>query len=98
MRTASCFKFSALAVVMILMLSIGGCATVSTLGLPLHERKPLVMSGTRLNMAALRKDTRIADRFGVSAPDYPLLDIPFSATLDVLSLGYTVPVALFNWH
>lgn len=98
MRTASCFKSSARVALVTVMLSIGGCATVSTLGQPLHERKPLVMSGTRLNIAALRKDTRIAERFGVSAPDYPLLDIPFSATLDVLSLSYTVPVALFNWH
>lgn len=74
---------------------LGGCATTSTLSQPVHERKPLVMSGVRLNLASLRKENAIRDRFGVSPPNYPLIDLPFSAFFDSLVLWYTVPVALF---
>lgn len=74
---------------------ISGCATTSTLSQPVHERKPLVMSGVRLNIASLRNEAAVADRFGVSPPSYPLLDLPFSAFFDLLVIGYTVPVALF---
>ncbi len=72
-----------------------GCATTSTLSQPAYERKPLVMSGVRLNLASLRKEASVNERFGVNPPDYPLLDLPFSTFLDVVSLSYTVPVALF---
>jgi uncharacterized protein YceK len=53
------------------------------------------MSGVRLNIASLRNEAAVADRFGVSPPSYPLLDLPFSAFFDLLVIGYTVPVALF---
>lgn len=76
----------------------GGCATTSTLSQPAHERKPLVMSGFRLDLASLRNDAAVTERFGVSPPAYPLLDLPFSAVLDFFALGYTVPVALFYGH
>lgn len=71
-----------------------GCATMSTLSQPAYERKPLVMSGVRLNLASLRDDAAVVERFGVNPPDYPLLDLPFSAVFDMFVLGYTVPVAL----
>lgn len=77
-----------------LSFSMGGCATTSTLNQPLHKNKPLVMSGARLDLAALRDDVVITERFGVAPPDYPLLDLPFSTALDLIVLGYTVPVAL----
>ena len=79
-----------------LLLSTSGCATVSTLGQPAHEGHPLVMSGVRLDLAALKHDAAVNERFGVSPPDYPLLDLPFSARLDTLMLGYTLPVAWFR--
>ncbi|MGQ7845186.1 YceK/YidQ family lipoprotein [Granulosicoccus sp. 3-233] len=56
------------------------------------------MSGVRLDLASLRDESAITERFGVSPPAYPLLDLPFSAALDVFVLGYTVPVALFYQH
>lgn len=80
---------------LLLLISVSGCATTSTLNQPLHERKPLVMSGVRLDLATLRNEAEITERFGVSPPAYPLLDLPFSAALDLFVLGYTVPVALF---
>lgn len=73
----------------------GGCATTSTLSQPAHERKPLVMSGVRLDLASSRNEAAVTERFGVSPPSYPLMDLPFSAALDLMVLGYTVPVALF---
>lgn len=79
-----------------LAFSMGGCATTSTLGQPAHERKPLVMSGARLDLASLRNEALVAERFGVEPPAYPLLDLPFSVVLDFFVLGYTVPVALFR--
>lgn len=93
MKTLKNFKLPLL--LMMLLLS-AVCATTSTLSQPVHERKPLVMSGTRLNLAALRNEAAVLDRFGVSAPDYPLLDLPFSTFLDVVVIWYTLPVALIN--
>ncbi|NND89481.1 MAG: YceK/YidQ family lipoprotein [Granulosicoccus sp.] len=81
-----------------LLIAVGGCATISTLSQPTHKRKPLVMSGVRLDLASLRNDAAATERFGVSPPVYPLLDLPFSAVFDVLALGYTVPVAWFYRH
>ena len=80
---------------LIILLSISGCATTSTLNQADHKGKPLVFSGTRLDIAALRDEPNLKKRFGVSAPKYPLLDLPFSGFLDIFVLGYTVPVALF---
>ena len=43
--------FNLLVLPTVLILS-AGCATTSTLNQPAHERKPLVMSGTRLDLAS----------------------------------------------
>ena len=82
------------------MLLVGGCATTSTLSQPAHERKPVVMSGSRLNIASLGNVSDIRTKYGVAPPEYPLLDLPFSVFLDLLALGYSVPVALFygRWN
>ncbi len=87
--------FNLLILSAVLILS-AGCATTSTLNRPAHERKPLVMSGTRLDLASLRNEAAATEKFGVSPPTYPLLDLPFSVVLDSMVLGYTVPVALFR--
>ena len=84
-----------LQVLLVLIVFLGGCATTSTLSQPAHERKPLVMSGFRLDLASLSNNAAAIERFGVSPPSYPLLDLPFSAVFDLFALGYTVPVALF---
>lgn len=76
-----------------LLLLTNGCSTISTLSQPVHAGKPLVMSGSRLNITALREHASVKERFGVSPPRYPLLDLPFSALLDMVVLGYTLPVA-----
>ncbi len=58
------FNLSALLTVLLLS---SGCATTSTLSQPAHERKPLVMSGARLDLASLRNEAAVTERFGVSA-------------------------------
>ena len=88
-------KFNLRIVIMAFMLVLSGCATTSTLYQPAHERKPLVMSGTRLNIASLQNESDLKETYGVSPTDFPLLDLPFSAFFDIMALGYTVPVALF---
>ena len=87
-----------LSVLLTVLLLSTGCATTSTLSQAAHERKPLVMSGVRLDFASLRNEATVTERFGVSPPTYPLLDLPFSAVFDLIALGYTVPVALFYGH
>ena len=54
------------------------------------------MSGARLNLISMQDNAVVIEKFGVAAPAYPLLDLPFSALLDLIVLGYTVPVALFH--
>ena len=51
------------------------------------------MSGTRFDLAALEDRERAEQRFGTPPPSYPMLDLPFSATLDFLALGFTLPTA-----
>ena len=54
------------------------------------------MSGTRANLAALRRWELAADGPGPAAgtpPAGPLLDLLPSAALDVLALGVTAPTA-----
>lgn len=60
------------------------------------RKKPLVMSGVRLNISSLRNDTAVDEKFGVTPPPYPLLELPLSTFFDLLVIGFTVPVALFN--
>lgn len=54
----------------------------------------MVMSGSWLNVASLRNVPDLQAKYGVVAPEYPVLDLPFIAFLDVLVLGYSVPFAL----
>ena len=69
-----------------------GCATVASLNDPL-DGGPIVMSGTRLDLAALEDRARAAARFDAEPPRWPLLDLPFSAALDLFALGFTLPAA-----
>ena len=69
-----------------------GCATVRSLDGPLTDGRPLVMSGTRANLAALRRGGLASDD-PAGPPLRALADLPFSATLDVLVLGFTLPTA-----
>jgi len=58
MKALSYFK---LPLLLTMLLFLGGCATTSTLSQPVHENKPLVMSGVRLNLASLRNDAAVSE-------------------------------------
>jgi len=75
------------------VLGTSGCATVAPLNGPLTDGRPLVMSGTRFNLAALENRDHAERRFGTPPLRYPMLDLPFSGSLDFFALGFTLPVA-----
>ncbi len=83
----------ALCLLVIATLGTSGCGTIASLNGPLIDGRPLVMSGTRFDLAALRSREHAEQRFGTPPPTYPLLDLPFSVTLDVFALGFTLPTA-----
>ncbi len=66
-----------LSVLLTVLLLSTGCATTSTLSQAAHERKPLVMSGVRLDFASLRNEATVTERFGVSPPTALIIDEPF---------------------
>ncbi len=80
----------ALAALLLCGASLGsGCATITTL----HADKPnapLIYAGTRLDWYVLNDGCCPAERFGTEAPEYPALDIPFSALLDTLFLPFAL--------
>ncbi|NBA97497.1 YceK/YidQ family lipoprotein [Pseudomonas sp. R5(2019)] len=70
-----------------------GCATVSTLNAA-KPGAPIVYSGTRLDLYAMKGGCCPEDRFGVAAPRYPALDLPGSALLDTVLLPLSVLTVL----
>ncbi|SNS41326.1 Uncharacterized conserved protein YceK [Pseudomonas japonica] len=75
------------------VLAVSGCATVRTLDAA-KPGAPVVYSGTRLDLYALKGGCCAQDRFGAEAPAYPGLDLPGSALLDTLLLPLSVLTAL----
>ena len=78
---------------LLMLLHVGGCASVRTLDAA-KPGAPVVYSGTRLDWYALQGGCCAMDRFGVSAPAYPGLDLPASALLDTLLLPLSVLTVL----
>lgn len=87
-------KFKAL-VLLLVSNCFFGCASIQSLS-EHRTGGPLVMSGTRLNIASLsnQPDKQIEERFNCQAVAHPVLDIPFSLLSDVFLLAATVPSAL----
>lgn len=57
------------------LIALQGCATVRTLDAA-KPGAPVVYSGTRLDLYALKGGCCPLDRFGAEAPTYPGLDLP----------------------
>jgi uncharacterized protein YceK len=74
---------------------VSGCAAYRTLA-DAELGSPKVMSGTRLDAAALARDDVAQRRFKSPPPAYPGLDLPFSAALDIIALPVTVPAAAYE--
>ncbi|AGI22696.1 YceK/YidQ family lipoprotein [Pseudomonas sp. MT3] len=77
----------------LLLLQLGGCATVKTLNAGKPDA-PLIYAGTRLDWYSLQGGCCPMDRFGVEAPAYPGLDLPGSALLDTLLLPFSIAAEL----
>ena len=72
-----------------------GCATYRTV----EEARPgsvKVLSGTRLDVRALRGETAMTGRFTALPPAHPALDLPFSFVLDMVFLPVTTSAALYE--
>ncbi|WP_025129314.1 YceK/YidQ family lipoprotein [Pseudomonas sp. PH1b] len=78
---------------LLVVLQVGGCATVRTLNAA-QPGAPVVYSGTRLDLYALQGGCCAMDRFGAAAPSYPGADLPASALLDTLLLPLSVLTVL----
>ena len=80
------------ALLVILALQLGGCATARTLDAA-QPGAPVVYAGTRLDLYAMQGGCCAMDRFGAHAPSYPGLDLPASALLDTLLLPLSLLTA-----
>ncbi|QJI31224.1 YceK/YidQ family lipoprotein [Pseudomonas sp. ADAK18] len=81
------------ALMVVLALQLGGCATARTLNAA-QLGAPVVYSGTRLDLYAMQGGCCAMDRFGAEAPSYPGVDLPASALLDTLLLPLSVLTVL----
>ena len=64
------------------VMPMSGCATVRRLS-GYQPGDPVLMSGTRLDTAAIGADRVALDRFHASPPAWPWLDLPFSFVADL---------------
>jgi uncharacterized protein YceK len=87
-------KFS---LINLLIFTLSGCATFKTLDtdLPLNQRM-FIYSGTRLNWAAITENKPALSKIKVDPPKYPLVDLPFSFTLDTLFFPLGVAAVIFE--
>ena len=79
--------------VLVLVLTLGGCATVRTLDAA-KPGAPIVYAGTRLDWYSLNGGCCPLERFGAEAPHSPGLDLPASALLDTLLLPFSLATEL----
>jgi len=79
------------------ILTLSGCATFKTLDaeLPLNQRM-FVYSGTRLDLAAISNNQVALKKIKVEPPRHPLIDLPFSFTLDTFFLPLAVLAEFFQ--
>lgn len=77
----------------LLLLQLGGCATVKTLDAA-KPGAPLIYAGTRLDWYSINGGCCPMDHFGAEAPTYPGLDLPGSALLDTLLLPFSIAAEL----
>ncbi|KXG81242.1 YceK/YidQ family lipoprotein [Pseudomonas mosselii] len=77
---------------LVILVQLGGCATVRTLDAN-KPGAPVVYAGTRLDLYVINGGCCPRDRFGAEAPAYPGLDLPGSALLDTLLLPLSLLTA-----
>jgi uncharacterized protein YceK len=80
----------------LVILSATGCATYTTISAS-DARTAKVFSGTRLDAMAIAGIPAHTEKFKVSPPASPALDIPFSFMLDAAIFPLTFSVALYEF-
>ena len=61
---------------------VNGCATVRTLA-KYQPGDPVLMSGTRLDVAAINQNKPVLGKLRAKPPAWPWLDLPFSFVADL---------------
>ncbi len=79
-----CNRFRRVTVLSLCALLLGGCATARTM-VAYQPGYPWFMSGTRLDIAAIRGDQAAVDRSHAKPPAFPRVDLPFSFGADLFS-------------
>ena len=76
-----------ISIILICMLLTTGCATLTTTA-HFTKESPRIFSGTRLDIHASAHHEEMLqiykDKYGVTPPIYPKLDLPFSLLLDTI--------------
>jgi uncharacterized protein YceK len=90
------FHRSVLALLIVFIFGVDGCATLRTLPSMATPDHPKIYSGARLDFNAITENEQSLRKFKATAPIYPLLDLPFSVILDTAVLPLTFPVASYE--
>ena len=86
-------------VILILSLLFAGCATLEAVS-KAKQGSPKIYSGTRLDAHAINQNSEylknIKLEYGISPPEHPWIDMPFSIVLDTAFFPLTSSVALYE--
>lgn len=85
-----------LMIIMATSLGLTGCATIRTVPTLGSPGSPKVFSGTRLDFNAAAGNEAGLAKFSATPPAYPVIDLPFSALLDLFLLPLTLSVATYE--
>ena len=85
-----------LMVTLAMAIGLTGCATIRTVPTLGSYGSPKVFSGARLDFNAATGNEAGLAKFSVTPPVYPLIDLPFSALLDLFILPLTLSVATYE--
>lgn len=82
-------------IAMTLQLLLSGCATYTTIS-DAQRGTAKVFSGTRLDIKAIRGDRLPTKAFKSEPPSHPVLDLPFSFTMDIFMIPMTSSAVIYE--
>ncbi len=80
---------------LVLATQLIGCGTISSFA-NVRRETPIVYSGTIMDRAAIANDQAMLDKFAMSPPTHPRVDLPFSVVADTFFLPGTLVVAAYR--
>lgn len=84
--------------ILALAIGSGGCGTIRTMPFLSSPGYPRIYSGARLDYNAMTENEERLKKFKAEAPEYPLIDFPFSLILDTaILLPVTLPVSTYEF-